>query len=104
MKNSVVVGVADMQISDASKEVIVTYSLGSCLAVVLYDPYLKIGGMLHVMLPDAAIEKHKVKRNPYKFVTTGVPLLYKAMFAKGCKRKQIINKFICGSKVLVKNA
>jgi chemotaxis protein CheD len=32
---------------------LVTYSLGSCVAICLYDPLAKIAGMAHVVLPSA---------------------------------------------------
>ena len=58
MNKSLVVNIADMRISNNPEDVLVTYSLGSCVAIVLYDPYKKIGGMIHVMLPDSSIDKN----------------------------------------------
>ena len=49
---SVVVGISDCKISGDSEDLLITYALGSCIAVILYDPVVKVGGMLHYMLPD----------------------------------------------------
>ena len=45
-----VVGVGDMKVGQKG-DIIVTHALGSCLGLMLYDPVMKIGGMLHAMLP-----------------------------------------------------
>jgi chemotaxis protein CheD len=54
----------------------VTYSLGSCLGITIYDPVKKIGGLLHIMLPDSKIDAAKADQPPYMFVDTGVPRLF----------------------------
>lgn len=103
MKKQVVVNIADMKISGNHDELLVTYSLGSCVAVVLYEPNKKVGGMIHIMLPESNIEKDRVNMNPYKFVDTGVPALFKELFKLGCKRNDIIVKVLGGSNVMDKN-
>jgi len=102
MNNTVVVSIADMKISSNPGEVLVTYSLGSCVAVSLYDPYKKIGGLIHIMLPDSSIEK-SAEINPFKYVDLGIPVLYKEMFKLGCKRGTLITSVIGGSNVMDKN-
>lgn len=85
-----VVGISELVVSTDPDDMIVTYSLGSCLAVVLYDTKSKIGGMIHVMLPDSGIEKmskSSASFNPYKYVDTGIPLLVKACVESGLNKK-----------------
>ncbi|MFH2058792.1 MAG: hypothetical protein ABIJ59_07820 [Pseudomonadota bacterium] len=36
-----IVGVADMKVSNDLQDSIVTYSLGSCIGLVIYDPIVK---------------------------------------------------------------
>jgi chemotaxis protein CheD len=103
MPRYLVVNIADMKVSDQPEDVLITYSLGSCIAVVLYEPISKIGGMIHLMLPDSSIERDKNRLAPFKFVDTGVPLLFKAMFALGAKRSLIQTKVIGGSNVMDKS-
>ncbi len=56
-----IVGVADMKVSNRNGDTIVTYSLGSCIGLAIYDPKVKVGGMLHYMLPNSAIDPEKAK-------------------------------------------
>lgn len=98
-----IVNIADMKLSNNTDEVLITYSLGSCVAVVIYDPFLKCGGMIHIMLPDSTIERDPLRVIPYKYVDTGVPLLYKGIFNFGSKRNQLITKVIGGSEIMDTN-
>ncbi|MDA8404290.1 MAG: chemotaxis protein CheD, partial [Desulfobacteraceae bacterium] len=41
-----IVGVSDMKVSSNKDDVLITYSLGSCIGVVIYDPKTRVGGML----------------------------------------------------------
>ncbi len=54
-----------------SPAVMVSRGLGSCLAIIIYDPSRKVGAMAHTMLPD--IEKSRIKTNPARFVNSVVP-------------------------------
>jgi len=103
MIKQTVVNIADMKISNNPEELLVTYSLGSCVALAVYDPYAKIAGLIHIMLPESSIEKQVMNTNPYKFVDLGVPALYKEMFKAGVKRNHVITKVIGGSNVMDKN-
>jgi chemotaxis protein CheD len=61
---TVVVDIADMRISDNPEETLVTYSLGSCVGVTIYDPVIRIGGMIHCMLPLSKVDKEKAANRP----------------------------------------
>ena len=54
-----VVSVADMKVSANPGDTLVTYALGSCLGITVYDPVAHVGGMLHVMLPLSTINPAK---------------------------------------------
>jgi chemotaxis protein CheD len=103
MPKQLLVNIADMKISRDPDEFLVTYSLGSCVALALYDPHVKVSGLIHIMLPDSQIDRDAQNINIYKYVDTGVPALYKEMFKYGCKRNHIITKVIGGSNVMDKN-
>jgi chemotaxis protein CheD len=98
-----VVGVADMAISDAPDEVLVTYSLGSCIAVVIFDPVARVGGMLHYMLPESALDLEKAKQNPNMFADTGISLLFRQSYQLGAKKENIIVKAVGGAQILDQN-
>ncbi|MBN1275872.1 MAG: chemotaxis protein CheD [Deltaproteobacteria bacterium] len=92
-----VVGVGDMKAGQKG-DIIVTHALGSCLGLMLYDPVMKIGGMLHAMLPLSKINMEKAQANPFMFVDTGVPELFKAIYNMGgLKGRLIVKAAGCGS-------
>ena len=76
---------------------LVTYSLGSCLGVTVYDPIKKAGGLLHLMLPDSSINPQRAAAEPYMFVDTGVPLLFKAVYNLGGDRFRVVVKVAGGA-------
>lgn len=95
--SDLVVGVADIKVSGNVDERLVTYALGSCLGISVYDPQVKVGGLLHVMLPTGAIDPDKMAQNPAMFVDSGVPLLFKECYKFGAKKERMIVKIAGGS-------
>ena len=49
--SQIVVGISDLKVSGNIGDVLITYALGSCIGVAVYDPYVTVGGLLHFMLP-----------------------------------------------------
>ena len=99
-KINLVVGVADMNASNNAGTELVTYSLGSCLGVTVYDPIKKVGGLLHLMLPDSGIAPAKAMTAPYMFVDTGVPQLFKTVYSLGGNRSRLIIRVAGGAQFL----
>lgn len=99
-KNSLVASVADLVASNDPGAELVTYSLGSCLGVTVYDPISKVGGLLHVLLPDSRIDPVKAASVPCMFVDTGVPVLFKTVFSLGGERSRLIVKVAGGAQFL----
>src|SRR5580692_9987731 len=99
-RKTFVVGVADMVASNDSSAEIVTYSLGSCLGITIYDPVKKIGGLLHIMLPDSKIDEARAMTAPYMFVDTGVPRLFHAAYNLGADRSRLAIKVAGGAQLL----
>ena len=95
-----VVGVADMKVSNEPEHVLVTYSLGSCIGVVIYDPVVKVGGVLHYMLPESSLDRRKAQNNPYMFGDTGIPLLFKSSYKLGAKKNRLKVFVVGGSQIL----
>lgn len=96
----VVVGVADMKVSNRPEEVLVTHALGSCIGVAIYDPVVRVGGILHYMLPDSSLDPVKGQENPYMFADTGIPRLFKECYRLGAQKSRILVKVAGGSQVL----
>jgi chemotaxis protein CheD len=99
-KKALVVGVADMIASNDVGADLVTYSLGSCLGVTVYDPVKKIGALLHLMLPSSSIDPVKGVNAPYMFVDTGVPRLFQSLYSLGGERHRVIVKVAGGAQFL----
>jgi len=95
-----VVGVGDMKISNDPGAVLVTYSLGSCIGLVIYDPVAKVGGLLHYMLPESKIDGVKAQKNPYMFGDTGIPLLFKGTYKLGAKKNRLKIMVVGGAQIL----
>ncbi len=95
-----VVGVSDMKVSNNPEDDIVAYSLGSCIGLVIYDRFARIGGMLHYMLPDSSIDLEKAQSNPFMFADTGIPTLFKTAYQYGAK-KQRMTVYIAGGAAIL---
>lgn len=98
--SEIVVGIADLKVSNNSKDILVTYALGSCIAVAIYDPVAKVGGLLHYMLPDSNLDSNKARANPAMFADTGIPLLFKSCYQYGAEKKRIVVKIAGGASIL----
>lgn len=97
---SVVINIADMQISNDPDSILVTYSLGSCIAVSIYDPYVKVSGLLHYMLPKSSLNQIKARDNPCMFGDTGIPLLFRKAYAFGARKERLIVKVAGGANIM----
>lgn len=86
------VGISDYRVSSDPSDVIVTYSLGSCVGLTLYDPVARVGGMIHCMLPLSSIDPEKAKANPCMFTDLGVPFLIQRVFELGAQKERVIVK------------
>ncbi len=84
-----IVGVADMKVSNDPEESIVTYSLGSCIGLVVYDSVARVGGILHYMLPESSIDKGKAEQRPYMFADSGIPRLFKSAYKMGAAKQRM---------------
>jgi chemotaxis protein CheD len=77
-ENKVIVGIADMAVSNNPNIILTTYSLGSCIGIALYDPIARVGGLAHSMLPDSSLDPIKAAATPAMFVDTALPALVRA--------------------------
>ncbi len=99
-KNLVTIDISDCKVSNDTTASLITYSLGSCIGVAIWDPVVRVGGMLHYMLPDSSIAQDKAKNNPSMFGNTGIPLLFKSVFKLGATKQRLIVKVAGGSQLL----
>jgi chemotaxis protein CheD len=90
--NLITIGIGETEVSADRSAVLVTHGLGSCIAVIAYDPKRKIGGMLHFQLPSSSLSPHRAVALPGTFADTGIPLLFERMYALGSRKADIVVK------------
>lgn len=95
--NLLVVNISDMKFSNTPEDVIVTYSLGSCVGVTAYDPEVRIGGMVHCLLPNASSARDKARSNPFMFVNTGVAMMVRTLIDAGAVKSRLVFKAAGGA-------
>ena len=93
------VGTSAMEVSNDPEAMIITHALGSCIAVLVHDPILKVAGMLHYMLPLSSISPQRAKENPLMFADTGIPILFRKMYEFGSKKQNLVVKAAGGGKL-----
>lgn len=96
MADLIKVGMADYKVG-RSPSTLISYGLGSCIGVSLYDPLRKIGGLLHIMLPDST--QARSSDNPAKFADTGIPLMINDVVALGATRARLVAKIAGGAQM-----
>lgn len=90
------VGIADYKVGRAPA-IVISYGLGSCIGISLYDPQIKVGGLVHVMLPDST--QARAHENLAKFADTGIPLLLKEVIALGAVKRRLVAKIAGGAQM-----
>jgi chemotaxis protein CheD len=96
----IIVSIADMKVTKNPEDTLITYSLGSCIGVTIYDPFTGVGGLLHFMLPDSHINPQKAERNPWMFADTAVPSLFKEAYKLGAGKERLKVKITGGSQIM----
>lgn len=92
-----VVGIGELAVSAEPSDVLVTYSLGSCVCLVLIDPVARVVGLLHSLMPASTSNLEKASANPAMYTDTGAVQLLDSMFSGGATRKNIIAKVVGAS-------
>jgi chemotaxis protein CheD len=90
------VGMSEFAVSTDPDDVLITYSLGSCLGVAVHDPVAGVGGLLHSMMPTAKADPEKALAMPAMYTDTGVAALLQAMFDLGSRRRDLVAKVAGG--------
>lgn len=94
------IGISDCSVSSDPEANLHTCALGSCIAVAIADPARKVGGLLHFMLPDSAIERAKSDLNPYMFADTGIAAMLRQLAALRADRRRLVIWLAGGAQLL----
>ena len=90
-----VIGIADMKMAKGSG-MLVTYALGSCIGICLYDAKVKLGALIHIMLP---LNMETGRTNTMKYADTGIRKTIEMMVAKGASKARLTAKIAGGAKM-----
>jgi chemotaxis protein CheD len=93
------VGIGQLAVSRRPNEILVSYGLGSCVGVSVFDPATKVAGLLHVLLP-ACEGRPGDRAEPARYADTGVDALLREMAAAGAMIERLIVKVAGGAAVL----
>ncbi|OHB53939.1 MAG: chemotaxis protein CheD, partial [Planctomycetes bacterium GWF2_42_9] len=99
LETKTIVHVSDAKVSQCPDDMLITYSLGSCIAVSLYDPASHIGGMLHYQLPDSKVDLQRAKEKPFMFADTGMMILIAKLASMGANTKRMNVKIAGGAEM-----
>ncbi|MCH7556617.1 MAG: chemotaxis protein CheD [Planctomycetes bacterium] len=89
LKTKITVDVSDAKVSSNPMDILATYSLGSCVAVCLYDPVVIVGGMLHYQLPSSEADEDKAQKRPFMFGDTGFRILFDELISMGASKGRL---------------
>jgi chemotaxis protein CheD len=98
--SEIIVGISDLKVSSNPEDALVTYALGSCIGIAVFDPKANVGGLLHFMLPDSSLDPNKAKATPGMFADTGIIALFKTCYAYGAEKKRMVVKIAGGANIL----
>ena len=89
------VGMADYKTAKAP-DLLLTAGLGSCIGICIRDPFLKVGGMAHIMLPTA---NGSLGGNPAKYADTALELLLLEIANMGTNKSRLRAKMAGGAQM-----
>ncbi|MDD4565488.1 MAG: chemotaxis protein CheD [Eubacteriales bacterium] len=98
MSELLIVGISDYKLG-RNPNVLVTYALGSCVGICLYDNQAKIGGLSHIMLPDSNMFSKNESINRMKFADTAILDMVKDLVKMGANRFRLIAKIAGGAQM-----
>lgn len=96
MAELIKVGMADYKVGRYPASLI-SYGLGSCVGIALYDPVTKIGGLAHIMLPDS--KQARSTENPAKFADTALPKMLDDLQKLGAIKTRLTAKIAGGAQM-----
>lgn len=96
MSELITVNISDVKVAP-NPATFVTYALGSCVGICLYDRLTKAGGLAHIMLPSFPVSNPNDKI--YRYADTCLPESVKLMEKLGCSRTRLTAKIAGGAKM-----
>ncbi len=99
MGKTITVGIADLNVVK-DDDTLVTYALGSCVGICLYDPVMKMAGLSHIMLPSVKeFTDPAAAAQTMKYADTAIELLMKKMLSMGAGKIRLRAKIAGGAQM-----
>uniref|UniRef100_A0A831TYZ1 Probable chemoreceptor glutamine deamidase CheD n=1 Tax=Geobacter metallireducens TaxID=28232 RepID=A0A831TYZ1_GEOME len=95
MSKIISIGISEYRVAFAPA-VLVTYGLGSCVGIALYDPDARAGGLAHTLLPAPVREVEMVEKTA-KFTCWAVELMVEELVKCGCAPGRLVAKLAGGA-------
>ncbi len=100
--NDVMVGTGEIKIAN-EPQVLSAIGLGSCVAVCLYDPQKKQGGLAHVALPHThTMDVNSAEDSLDKYADIAIPKLVSLLEKNGSLKVDLQAKLVGGSEMFSK--
>ena len=93
------IGMGELVVSNDSSDVLACIGLGSCIAICVFDPVSRVGGVAHMLLPSSRNPSEAMSA-PAKYISVGVPNLINRMVKNGAARNNLIVKITGGARML----
>lgn len=95
MDEKLIVGIADMKMAQ-NNGMLVTYALGSCIGICLYDSTIRLAALIHILLP---LNMEAGRKNPLKYADTAIKETIRQMETKGANSVRMTAKIAGGAKM-----
>ncbi|MDD2422061.1 MAG: chemotaxis protein CheD [Heliobacteriaceae bacterium] len=97
------IGIGEYKVSLNHQDILQTFALGSCVAVVLLAANARAAGLAHIVLPDSTLSPTLARQQPGRFADTGIACLLKEMETRGCRREKLTAKITGVANILNDN-
>lgn len=95
MEKELKVGIGDMKFT-RGEGTIITYALGSCIGISFFDPVLRLGALLHIMLPE---QGNMRDANVFKYADSGIRETLRKLVVFGLVKQRAEIKIAGGAKM-----
>ena len=93
------IGSGEFHVTANPEDVLVVYDLGEAIAIMIFDPVSKVGGLLHFPLPDSSPNPDRARTQPATFADTGIPLFLRTAAEFGAQKEQLVIHAVGGAQL-----
>jgi chemotaxis protein CheD len=90
-------GAGELRVA-AAPDRLVIHGLGSCVAVFLYDPESRVGGLAHILLPEPGAG---AAPRAGRYATTAITAMIDESLRRGARRAALLAKVTGGSRMFI---